>query len=255
MKRVILITGGAQGIGRGIAASYLRKNPEWNVVVVDHDKDGLDDFRSFVDQRFGQCSDRVLLLNGDVGGQAMARQVVAAAVAQFHRIDVLVNNAGGGAFGVKFEEQTEEGWFRVINANLSSCFFCSQAAASELEKSNGSIINVSSTRARMSEPNTEAYSAAKGGVESLTHSLAATLSGKVNVNCVCPGWIDVSGREFGPNREQANTTAEDRAQHFSGRVGCADDIAEAVSFLAENRFISGQCIVVDGGMTKKMIYA
>ena len=117
-----------------------------------------------------------------------------------------------------------------------------------LRQSRGSIVNIASTRSAMSEPDTFAYSASKGGIVSLTHSLAASLAPDVRVNCVSPGWMDVRGEALRP---------EDHAQHWAGRVGIPADIGEMVAYLLSPKagFITGTNMVVDGGMTRKMIYA
>ncbi len=140
-------------------------------------------------------------------------------------------------------------WNDILSANLSSVFYCSKEAASLMKDKGGSIINMASTRATMSEPNTEAYSASKGGIASLTHSLAITLSKYgIRVNSVSPGWIQTE--EYESLREI------DHTQHPANRVGKPEDIAKACLFLADpdNDFITGEDLVVDGGMTKKMIY-
>ena len=120
----------------------------------------------------------------------------------------------------------------------------------------GSIVNISSTRSIQSEPNSEAYAAAKGGILSLTHALANSLSGKIRVNCISPGWIEVSDMKKKSKRQKYDLTRADHEQHPAGRVGKAEDIAEMAAFLISEKagFITGQNFVVDGGMTRKMIY-
>jgi NAD(P)-dependent dehydrogenase (short-subunit alcohol dehydrogenase family) len=253
--KVALVTGGAQGVGRGIALHLLRlQEPTYSVVVVDRDQSGIDDFLTVVG-REGISMERVATQLCDVSKQFSARNTVKEIQAQFGRLDLLINNAGGGGLGTELQEVTEDQWHSVVDSNLSSTFFFSQAAAPLLTAVRGSIVNISSTRAIMSEPNSFPYSAAKGGVEGLTHSLACSLAGKVNVNCLRLGWIDVSGEEFGPERTQYHLSEKDQSQHFSGRVGTAKDVAEAVVFLSTASFICGEVLTIDGGMTRKMIYA
>lgn len=245
-RPVAIVTGGAQGIGRGIARALLAAG--WSVVAVDRDQRGLVHARrEFADP--GVCR----LLRGDCGRPATARRAVALALRAFGRLDLLVNNAGGSGFA-PLARQTPAGWRAAIDANLSSSFFFSQAAADALGAARGAIVNIASTRALQSEPGAEAYAAAKGGVVALTHALAASLAGRVRVNCICPGWIDVSGPANGPGRRQADLSARDHAQHWAGRVGTPEDIAGAVLHLAGAGFTTGQILVVDGGMTRTMRY-
>lgn len=253
--KVALITGGAQGIGRGIAERLLSSSPRWDVVIVDRDAYGIDDFIEHVTKKRGVPADQYLTFHGDCGKKATASGAIAAAIARFHRLDLLVNNAGGGGLHTALETLSEEAWHDTINANLSSAFFFSQAAAPHLEATRGSIVNISSTRAVMSEPDSFAYAAAKGGVESLTHAFAASLSGKVSVNCLRLGWIDVSSAELGSGRQQQSLSEKDHSQHFSGRVGTVSDVADGVLYLAASSFVCGSVITIDGGMTKKMIYS
>jgi NAD(P)-dependent dehydrogenase (short-subunit alcohol dehydrogenase family) len=163
--------------------------------------------------------------------------------------DVLVNNAGIEHRAPFLELPTAE-FDRVIAVNLRGTFLCSQAVAAAMTErgAGGVIINIASTRAFMSEPNTEAYTASKGGIVALTHAMAMSLSEqRIRVNCISPGWIETP-------RVPAKSK-RDRLQHPVGRVGNPHDIAEACFFFAEHDgFITGQNLIIDGGMTKKMIY-
>ena len=133
---------------------------------------------------------------------------------------------------------------------------CAKHAAPYLKESKGRIINIASTRALQSEPNTEAYSASKGGIVSLTHALAVSLGPEIKVNCISPGWIDVSLVKKKALARHEKHTKADHLQHPAGRIGTASDISNMVEYLfqPENDFITGQNFVIDGGMTKKMIY-
>jgi NAD(P)-dependent dehydrogenase (short-subunit alcohol dehydrogenase family) len=126
-----------------------------------------------------------------------------------------------------------------------------------LRERRGSIVNISSTRALQSEPNCEAYAAAKGGILALTHALAISLGPEIRVNAICPGWIETGDMQKASTRRAVQHSDADREQHPVGRVGVPGDIAATVAFLAspEAGFITGQHIAVDGGMTRKMIYA
>jgi NAD(P)-dependent dehydrogenase (short-subunit alcohol dehydrogenase family) len=154
---------------------------------------------------------------------------------RFGRIDAVIHNAAI-ADNCSLDQLTYESWRRVIDTNLSAAFLLAKHAAPHLRNSAGGIVFIASTRAVMSEPNTEAYSASKAGLLGLTHALAMSLS-PVRVNAVSPGWIDHS-------------------QHPVGRVGRPEDIADMVLYLCSDKasFITGQNVIIDGGMTKKMIY-
>jgi NAD(P)-dependent dehydrogenase (short-subunit alcohol dehydrogenase family) len=169
---------------------------------------------------------------------------------------VLINNVGILDFGRDFLKRPLKEWNRIISVNLTSHFLCSQLLTPELIKSKGCIINIASTRALMSEPDTEPYSASKGGIVALTHSLAITLGDRwVRVNCVSPGWIDTSQWQMKPSKPGLRKI--DHRQHPAGRVGKPEDVAAVCLFLASPRlagFITGANFVVDGGMTRKMIY-
>ena len=153
-------------------------------------------------------------------------------------------------------ELTLNEWNSVIGTNLTGTFLCSKYATPYLKKSQGSIINMCSTRAFQSEPDTESYSASKGGVFALTHSLAMSLGPEIRVNAISPGWIDVSGVKKKSTANQLDLKKEWHEQHPAGRIGKGEDIAQMVLFLLQpdNSFITGQNFIIDGGMTRKMIY-
>lgn len=230
--KTILITGGAQGIGRGCVEHFLKSG--WNVTAVD-----IQPIESTA---------RLEVVRGDTSLEATAKQAVAKTIERFGRLDALINNAGVGTRG-KFnvEELPLEEWTRVIGINLTGYFLMAKHAAPFLRKTKGSIVNIASTRALMSEKNTEAYAASKGGVVALTHALAVSLGPDVRVNCISPGWIET--------HKDAKHSDADRLQHPAGRVGVPQDIAELADYLISAGFVTGQNFVADGGMTKKMIYA
>jgi NAD(P)-dependent dehydrogenase (short-subunit alcohol dehydrogenase family) len=147
-------------------------------------------------------------------------------------------------------------WNRTLAVNLTGAFLMAKHAAPHLRRARGAIVNIASTRALQSEPDTEAYSATKGGIVALTHALAVSLGPDVRVNCVSPGWIDVSGRQKTRKRRQARLSRADHLQHPAGRVGTPEDVAALVAYLLadEAGFVTGQNFVCDGGMTRKMIY-
>lgn len=168
-------------------------------------------------------------------------------------IDVVVNNVGISEFA-PITSTTVEHFDRVINTNLRSAFITSRMLAAHREamgaiNNYGRIINLCSTRYLQSEAGTEAYAASKGGIWSLTHALAVSLAPyHITVNCIAPGWISVNEDEV--------LRIQDHAFHLSGRVGTTEDVARTCLFLCEAKsdFINGQCITVDGGVTKRMIY-
>lgn len=241
--RTVLVTGGANGIGRAIADAFLAAGA--SVIILDIDAAGGDalvkDWTSRGRPAFFYPVDLT---------QAAAVQQLYGELTECHRkIDILVNNAGKGRFKPLIE-QTAADWDEIINLNLRAAYILAQAfAIANRGTAYGRIINIASTRFLMSEPGSESYAASKGGLVSLTHALALSLAQeKITVNCISPGWIQ--------NSHYESLRPADHGQHPSGRVGQPEDIARACLFLAEeeNDFINGQNIVIDGGMTKKMIY-
>lgn len=236
MKPTALITGGSQGIGRAIARKLLLDG--WNIAILD------------ISEPEEALSEDALFIAGDVANEDNVRSAVNLTAATFQGLHALVNNAGIG-ISSPIESLTLDDWNKVISTNLTGAFLCTKYAAPHLRKSRGSIVNIASTRATQSEPNTEAYSASKGGLLALTHATAISLGPDIRVNCISPGWID--------NRENAATlqSETDKAQHPCGRVGTPNDIADMTAYLLSESagFITGQEFVADGGMTKKMIYS
>jgi NAD(P)-dependent dehydrogenase (short-subunit alcohol dehydrogenase family) len=195
-----------------------------------------------------------LPITADVGKAAAVEAMVHTTLQTFGRLDALVNNAGIGRGG-PIAQLTVEDWHRVLSVNLTAGFLAVKHAENALRHAKGSIVFIASTRALMSEPNSEAYAASKGGVVALTHALAASLAHDVRVNCVSPGWIDTRGT--GPDEPAPEPYADmHHAQHLAGRIGQPQDIASLVAYLCSEKagFITGQNFVVDGGMTRKMIY-
>jgi NAD(P)-dependent dehydrogenase (short-subunit alcohol dehydrogenase family) len=171
---------------------------------------------------------------------------VRATVRAFGRLDALINNAGlANPADPPLEKLRLADWNRRLAVNLTGAFLMTKHCVPHLRRARGAIVNIASTRALQSEPDTEAYAASKGGLVALTHALAMSLGPQIRVNCVSPGWIAKK-----PVRKK------DHAQHPVGRVGRPQDVAELAAFLVSERagFITGQNFVVDGGMTRKMIY-
>jgi NAD(P)-dependent dehydrogenase (short-subunit alcohol dehydrogenase family) len=234
-----LVTGGAKGIGRAIAQRLL--DDGWTVGVIDLPDSGLN-------RAFPPRSCNALVVEGDVRSEETLADAVEAVVHRFGRLDAVVSNAGI-MIRKPLRRLTLAEWHRVIDTNLTAAFLLARAAETPLRKARGAFVAVSSTRALMSEPNTESYSASKGGLLALTHALAISLGPQVRVNCVSPGWIET--KDYGALRRK------DHRQHPAGRVGKPQDIAEIVAWLLDRErsgFVTGANFVVDGGMTRKMIY-
>ncbi|MEK5232779.1 glucose 1-dehydrogenase [Lysinibacillus sp. FSL K6-0232] len=241
---VVIVTGGAQGIGKGIALAYARNGAK--VVIAD------------IAQELGQQLEKELLVQGfpalfvqtDVTKEQDIVYLMERAVEQFETIDILINNAGKFQHKAPYDVTFEE-WNNLLQTNLTSAFFCAREAAKVMRNNvrGGAIVSLASTRAEMSEPYTEAYAASKGGIVALTHALARSLSpDRITVNCISPGWIETG--------DYKALRPIDHAQHLSGRVGVPEDIAQACFYLTNpnNNFVTGINLTVDGGMTKKMIY-
>ena len=221
-NKVAVITGGANGIGKCIAEEF-RKNGA-SVAVID---------KAPGEHFVGDIADKFVL-------EAFAESVIT----EYCHIDYLINNALPLMKGI--DECTFEEFTYALSVGVTAPFYLSKLFAPYFTQG-GSIINISSSRDRMSQPQTESYTAAKGGIAALTHALAVSFAGKIRVNSISPGWIDTSYRIYeGP----------DSYQQPAGRVGNPLDIANAVLFLCSDKagFITGENICIDGGMTKLMVY-
>ncbi|HPR32943.1 MAG TPA: glucose 1-dehydrogenase [Prolixibacteraceae bacterium] len=241
-ENVVVITGAGKGIGKTIARVFAQE--DYRVVIAEKDPVSGEKTAKEITSTKG----RAVFIQTDVSKVGDLENLMRETVARFGEIDVLINNAGLSEFQDPLS-LSEENWDRVLDTNLKGVFFASREAAKYMKEQGGSIVNIASTRALMSEPGSEAYAASKGGILSLTHALAASFSTlKITVNAVLPGWIETA--------DYSRLTDRDHRQHFSGRVGKPDDIARACLFLSnpENRFITGAQLVVDGGMTRKMMY-
>ncbi len=243
-NKTVIITGAANGIGKGIALQYALKGA--NVVVADIDEKAGTETVSLIKEKGGS----VIFVPTDVRQEADIVRLMDTAFQTYDHIDILINNAGKGLFKSPYDLTLEE-WDDLLNTNLRSVFLCSREAAKYMRKNKdgGSIVNIASTRAIMSEPKSDAYAASKGGIVALTHALAASLSkDKITVNCISPGWIETG--------DYSQLRPIDHEQHLSRRVGKPEDIARACLYLTdkENDFVTGINLIVDGGMTRKMIY-
>jgi NAD(P)-dependent dehydrogenase (short-subunit alcohol dehydrogenase family) len=248
-NKVAVITGGAQGIGKAIAMHLLEQ--DMSVVIADCDDEAG---RETVDE----CTShgRLKFIRADVAEEGDVRRLTDATVKAFGGIDLLVNNAAI-ARGLPLAQLSLADWNRVLAVNLTGPFLCARHMAPFLKDRRGVIVNIASTRAFMSEANTEAYSASKGGLVALTHALAISLGPEIRVNCISPGWIETQAWRKRSARRSPHLSETDHKQHPAGRVGQPDDIAGLVAYLASpaGSFVTGADWIVDGGMTRKMIYA
>ena len=221
-NKIAVVTGGANGIGKCIAEEFRRNGA--SVCIIDKAKGD-----HFV---------------GDISDKAIIEKFVTQVIEEYGQIDFLINNALPLMKGI--DECSYEEFQYALSVGVIAPFYLSKLFVPHFNKG-GSIINISSSRDRMSQPQTESYTAAKGGIAALTHALAVSLAGKVRVNSISPGWIDTSYKIYG---------GSDAYQQPCGRVGNPLDIANMVLFLCSDKagFITGENICVDGGMTKLMIY-
>ena len=220
--KVVVVTGGAMGIGKAICEAF--KKAQATVCVIDKVENP-----GFV---------------GDLADKETLEKFAASVIAAHGHVDVLVNNAKPLTRGI--ENGTYEDFEYALRVGVTAPFYLAKLFAPHFAPG-ASIINISSSRDRMSQPGTESYTAAKGGIAALTHALAVSLAGRVRVNSISPGWIDTTGTLYeGP----------DAVQQPVGRVGKPEDIANMVLYLCSDMagFITGENICIDGGMTRQMIY-
>ena len=221
-EKVVVITGGAQGIGKCIAEAFEKLGA--TVCVIDKQQGN-----HFV---------------GDLANKQVMEQFVKEVLEKHGHVDYLINNALPLMKGI--DECTYEEFQYALSVGVTAPFYLAKLFAPYFSKG-ASIVNISSSRDRMSQPQTESYTAAKGGISALTHALAVSFAGKVRVNSISPGWIDTAYTVY---------EGSDAVQQPAGRVGNPLDIANMVLYLCSDKagFITGENICIDGGMTKQMIY-
>lgn len=253
MSQVVAITGGASGIGRAIACAFAKAGYKISVADI-HKEAGFEVIR-MIRELGGQA----MYVRCDVSQETEVIKWLTLTKKDLGEVRILINNAGISKNGQMLEQPVAD-FDEVIRVNLRGTYLCSKYAAEMMkdQASGGSIINIASTRALMSEADTEAYSASKGGIIALTHAMAVSLSRyRIRVNAISPGWIETGPWLYSLNAHEPRHTQEDLEQHPAGRVGEPSDIANACLFLAnpyQSGFITGQNLIIDGGMTIKMIY-
>lgn len=236
IKKVVMITGAAQGLGCDMAKGFAKN--DYEVIAVDV-------------KPTEYCESNIHFIKADLKSKEEIKAVFDFAKKEFGGVDVLINNGAISKFHKSIEEITVEEFDEVIEVNLRGSFICcKEFIEANKDRAYGRIVNIASTRFHQNEANWEAYGASKGGLISLTNTLCVSLSNtNITVNAISPGWIEVNAYD--------KLTAIDHKQHPSGRVGKPADITRVALFFADEQssFISGANLIVDGGMTKKMIYA
>ncbi|MDI6401295.1 SDR family oxidoreductase [Balneolaceae bacterium ANBcel3] len=241
--KTIIVTGAAQGIGRSIAHAFLKE--QGRVILADINESA----GQKIEQEWKQSGLNAHFIGTDVSDPASVQRLFREIDKICDEVHILINNAGISFFKPFFELDLND-WNQVIQTNLQGAWLCAREAAQRMKThTGGRIVHISSTRASMSEPGSEAYAASKGGLLALTHAMALSLAPyHITVNAISPGWVHTGDRD--------RLRPEDHRQHPSGRVGKPEDIARTCLFLChpENDFITGEELIVDGGMTRKMIY-
>ncbi|MFP4089578.1 MAG: SDR family NAD(P)-dependent oxidoreductase [Cyclobacteriaceae bacterium] len=250
-NKVAIVTGAGQGIGKAITQAF--SHHEVQVFIAEKDKEAGLETQQWIRDKGGEAT----FIPCDVAKEDDIKNLIDEVISQAGRLDFLVNNAGVSRFKPMHNLSVAE-FDEVLAINLRSVFIAAKYAAPHLKKSSSAaIVNIASTRALMSEPDSEAYAASKGGILALTHALAISLGPEVRVNAISPGWIEVGDWKKSSERQEVSHREVDKKQHPVGRVGTPEDIGRATIFLCsgESSFMTGQNLVIDGGMTVKMIYA
>lgn len=243
--KVAIVTGASRGIGRSIALGFAGAGAA--VTLAARSVDDLETLKKEIEADGG----RALVAQTDVRDRESLQAMVDATVAEFGKVDVLVNNAGGSNFMAPIVTMRPEGWEKIRGLNYDSVFHATQIAAQAmLGNGSGSIINIASVAGIQGAPTLSMYSAAKGGVRLFTQAVAKELaSSNVRVNCIAPGWIDTPLNEWATSDE--STKAELVKMIPMGRMGTPEEIVGAAVFLASDAasFVTGTTLVVDGGQT------
>lgn len=249
-NKVCIVTGGAGGIGRCTSLEFLKEGA--SVCIIDRNEAFISKFRAICGQE-GIPGDKYFLYCGDIAEKQTLEAFAAEVLARFPSVDVLVNNACFGKRGL-LSECSYEDFEYVQKIGVTAPYYLSLLFKKHFNPG-AAILNISSSRAFMSQADTESYSAAKGGITALTHAMSVSLAGIARVNAVAPGWID-TGAYHHDDLYSPGYLKGDTLQHPAGRVGIPMDIANLILFLCSEKagFITGQTVIADGGMTKLMIY-
>lgn len=237
-NKVCVVTGGANGIGKTIVKEFLASGAR--VAIIDMDAHAGEKLLN------EHHSDQLLFYSGDIANEEVIINFVQEVLNRFSSVDYLINNACISRAGI-LSGCSYEDFNYILRIGVSAPYQLTKLLLNHFNNG-ASIVNISSSRALMSEEDTESYSAAKGGISSLTHALSISLAGRVRVNSISPGWIETD-----PTAEHSEA---DKIQHPVRRIGTPKDIAKMVQFLCseDSSFITGENITIDGGMTKQMIY-
>lgn len=249
-NKIVVVTGSGQGIGACVAAEFAKHKA--TVIIAEIDEEAGREVEEFILSSGGHA----FFIQTDVADETSVKEMAFKVAEHYGKIDILVNNAAVQFQGNIFGTSTEE-FEKVMRVNVTGAYMCTKYCRAYMMGEGSNIINIASTRALMSEPNTEAYSASKGALLSLTHALAASLGPEIRVNAISPGWIETNAWKKKKDRKFVALRERDHMQHLTGRVGMPEDVAKAVLYLSseEAGFITGANFVIDGGMTVKMIYA
>jgi 3-oxoacyl-[acyl-carrier protein] reductase len=249
--RVAIVTGGGTGIGRAVCARLARLGAK--AVVVNYSRSEADAEATAAELR--ELGVKAMPYLADIADESMVKGMIAATVELYGGLDVLVNNAGTTHFipHSDLDALTDEVWNDIVSVNLKGTFYCCRAAAPELKKTRGAIVNVSSISAYRASGSSIAYAVSKAGILQLTRALALSLAPEVRVNSVSPGLVSSRWfrRRFGEDAATAQEESFAKATPLQ-RIATPDDVAQAVVALLESDVITGQDLVVDGG--KNILY-
>ncbi len=238
-----IVTGGANGIGRCITEEFIKAGA--SVAIIDADETAGKALAE-------KYAEKIFFAHGDIAEENVCEHFARLFIKRFGGLDFLINNAGLSRRGL-LSGCGYANFNYALRVGVSAPYYLSLFFKSHFNPA-AAIVNIASTRAFMSQPDSESYAAAKGGIVALTHAMAISLAGRVRVNSISPGWIDVSAWHL--NGQALSHNMADHQQNPTGRIGRPEDVAHMALYLCSEKaeFITGENIVVDGGMTRQMIY-